>query len=118
MTNLCINSDINNYQLPNELFRVRDVKKCRIKNNDRKASLKETKNYNEKNYISKEKEKLILACSCNSGFKPGVVLDPFMGSGTTAIVAKSLGMNFIGFDLNKNYIKIANRRISQINNGN
>ncbi len=50
--------------------------------------------------------------------KNGIVLDPFIGSGTTAIVAKKLNRNFIGFDLNKNYIKIANRRISQINNGN
>ena len=32
-------------------------------------------------------------------------------------VAKKLGRNFIGFDLNKNYIKIAKRRISQINYG-
>jgi len=39
-----------------------------------------------------------------------------MGSGTTAIVAKRLGMNFIGFDLNKEYIKIANRRLSEIGN--
>ena len=44
----------------------------------------------------------------------GIVLDPFMGSGTTAIVAKKLGRNFIGFELNKNYVKIARRRISQI----
>jgi len=47
--------------------------------------------------------------------KNGIVLDPFMGSGTTAIVSRKLGRNFIGFDLNKNYIKIANRRISQVN---
>ncbi len=47
----------------------------------------------------------------NSGFKPGVVLDPFIGSGTTAVVAKKLGMNFLGFDLNPNYVEIANRRL-------
>jgi len=47
----------------------------------------------------------------------GIVLDPFMGSGTTAIVAKRLNRNFIGFDLNKGYIQIANRRLSQIENG-
>jgi DNA modification methylase len=44
--------------------------------------------------------------------KNGIVLDPFMGSGTTAIVAKRLGMNFIGFEINKDYLKIINRRLS------
>jgi DNA modification methylase len=34
-----------------------------------------------------------------------------MGSGTTAIVAKELGINFIGFEINKNYIRIAERRL-------
>lgn len=43
--------------------------------------------------------------------KGGVVLDPFMGSGTTAIVAQRLGRKFIGFEINRTYIKIANRRI-------
>ena len=96
--------------------RVRDVKNGRIKSLDRKASLKETKDYNEKNYVSKKEDQIVLSCNCKAGFNSGIVLDPFMGSGTTAIVAKKLGMNFIGFDLNKNYIKIANRRISQIGN--
>ena len=45
----------------------------------------------------------------------GLVLDPFMGSGTTAIVAKKLNRNFIGFEINKDYIKIALRRLK---NGN
>jgi DNA modification methylase len=92
-------------------FRVRDTKKNRLKHLDRKASDKEIKNYNEAEYTSKKQKKLILGCSCNSGFKPGIVLDPFIGSGTTAIVAENLGMNFLGFDLNKDYIKISNRRL-------
>jgi len=41
----------------------------------------------------------------------GVVLDFFMGSGTTGIVAKRLGMNYIGFDLNPEYCEIARKRI-------
>jgi DNA modification methylase len=99
-------------------FRVRDVKKGRIKHIDRKASEKEIKSYNEKEYVSRKKEKIVLGCNCRAGYRPGIVLDPFMGSGTTAIVAKKLGRNFIGFDLNRDYIKIANRRVSEINNGN
>ena len=43
----------------------------------------------------------------------GVILDPFLGSGTTAYVAKLLGRKYIGIELNPEYIKIANRRLSQ-----
>ncbi len=43
--------------------------------------------------------------------KNGTVLDPFMGSGTTAVVAKKLGRNFIGIDLNPKYVKMAEERI-------
>ena len=41
----------------------------------------------------------------------GIVLDPFMGSGTTGLVCKKLNRNFIGIELNEEYIKIANQRI-------
>lgn len=39
------------------------------------------------------------------------VLDPFMGSGTTAIAAWELGRYFIGFDLNEHYVKLINLRV-------
>ena len=46
---------------------------------------------------------------------PGdVVLDPFMGSGTTGAVAKKLGRNFIGIEKEDFYIKIANERIKKV----
>lgn len=45
----------------------------------------------------------------------GVVLDPFMGSGTTCVVAKRLKRNYIGFELNREYIKIAETRLTGIN---
>lgn len=41
----------------------------------------------------------------------GIVLDPFMGAGTTAIVARKLNRNFIGLELNPKYIEIANKRM-------
>lgn len=41
----------------------------------------------------------------------GTVLDPFMGSGTTGVAAKSLGFNFIGVELSPEYAEIAKRRI-------
>lgn len=42
------------------------------------------------------------------------VLDPFMGSGTTAVACKKLGRNFIGFEIEEKNIKIANERLSQV----
>ena len=59
-------------------------------------------------------EKLIVDCikaGCPVG---GVVLDPFIGSGTTAIVALKNDRNYIGIELNPEYIEIANRRISKV----
>ena len=50
-------------------------------------------------------------CGCNAGWEPGIVLDPFMGSGTTAVVARKLGRNYVGFELNEDYLKIAERRL-------
>ena len=41
-----------------------------------------------------------------------LVLDPFMGSGTTAVACISLKRNFIGFEINKEYYDIANKRIA------
>jgi site-specific DNA-methyltransferase (adenine-specific) len=44
--------------------------------------------------------------------KPGdVVLDPFMGTGTTGLSATNLGRNYIGFEMQQDYIDIANSRI-------
>lgn len=52
-------------------------------------------------------------CGCNAGFSKGIVLDPFMGSGTTGLIAKELGRDFIGIELNPDYIKMAEKRISE-----
>lgn len=43
-----------------------------------------------------------------------IVLDPFMGSGTTAMAAINLNRNFIGFELSSEYCEIANKRIMEI----
>ena len=44
-------------------------------------------------------------------FKGDVVLDPFMGSGTTAVAAKRSNRNWIGYDTSKQYVDVANKRI-------
>jgi len=46
--------------------------------------------------------------------KNAVVLDPFIGSGTTAVAAKKLGKNYIGIDANEKYVKISERRIKEL----
>jgi len=43
----------------------------------------------------------------------GIILDPFMGAGTTGLVARKLHRNFIGIELNPAYIKIANKRLNK-----
>jgi site-specific DNA-methyltransferase (adenine-specific) len=43
----------------------------------------------------------------------GVVLDPFAGSGTTAVVAKRLGRSYIGFEPHPGYVDICNRRLGK-----
>lgn len=42
-----------------------------------------------------------------------LILDCFMGSGTTAVASKQLGRNFIGCDISQEYVNIANKRLSQ-----
>lgn len=49
-------------------------------------------------------------------FTPGIVYDPFMGSGTTALAALANGRNFIGCELNEDYIQIAERRLASLRN--
>ena len=44
-------------------------------------------------------------------FKKDLVLDPFIGSGTTAIASKQLQRNYVGYEINKDYIEIADKRL-------
>jgi site-specific DNA-methyltransferase (adenine-specific) len=55
--------------------------------------------------------KIILA-SCPAG---GVVLDPFLGSGTTSVAAKKLGRNYVGIEMNEQYCCWAEKRLAQAN---
>ena len=49
------------------------------------------------------------------GSRPGdIILDPFMGSGTTALAAKMLNRQFIGFELSEEYCKIAEARLAAV----
>lgn len=57
--------------------------------------------------------KLLIKKHGNAG---SLVLDPYIGSGSTAIACKELNYNFIGFELNKDYCKIAENRLSDVKN--
>jgi hypothetical protein len=52
-------------------------------------------------------------CGCNAGFQPGVVLDPFIGSGTTAAVSKRLNRNYVGIELNPEYHGLIHERLDK-----
>jgi DNA modification methylase len=53
-------------------------------------------------------------CQCKAGDPvPATVLDPFLGSGTVASVAISLGRNWLGFELNPAYVDLCRRRIEK-----
>jgi site-specific DNA-methyltransferase (adenine-specific) len=49
-------------------------------------------------------------------YKDDLVVDCFSGSGTTALAAKKLGRNYIGFELSENYVKVSNQRLIDYEN--
>lgn len=51
-------------------------------------------------------------CNCGWSSEPGVVLDPFIGSGTTAIAAEQYGRNWLGIELNPTFARLAQARIA------
>lgn len=57
------------------------------------------------------KENGYTSCTCNAEFTGGIVLDLFAGSGTTLKVAKDMNRNYIGIELNGNYIPLINKRL-------
>lgn len=50
-------------------------------------------------------------CRCNGDTRPGLVYDPFMGAGTTALVAHKLGRDYLGSELNPEYVELARARV-------
>ena len=56
---------------------------------------------------------LIKPCILAGSRSGDVVMDPFLGSGTTALVSKELGRKCIGIELNEDYIRMAIKRTAQ-----
>jgi site-specific DNA-methyltransferase (adenine-specific) len=59
-------------------------------------------------------EELPYRCIQLYTFKGDVVLDPFVGSGTTCVVAAKTGRHFIGIDIEEEYVRIAERRVREV----
>jgi DNA modification methylase len=65
-----------------------------------------------------QKPEMVVERVMKASSNPGdVVLDPFMGSGTTAVVAVRLGRRFIGFEINEEYVRLAAKRLDRTQPG-
>lgn len=53
------------------------------------------------------------SCQCRAEWRSGVVLDPFMGSGSVALAAEQHGRDWIGIELNPEYAALAEKRIKE-----
>jgi DNA modification methylase len=53
------------------------------------------------------------ACACAAPTRPGIVLDPFFGSGTVGEVAAKTGRGWLGIELNSEYVELARERIGR-----
>lgn len=56
----------------------------------------------------------LVRCDCFAPARPGLVLDPFLGSGTVGVVAERHGRDWLGIELNPAYREIARRRIAKV----
>jgi tRNA G37 N-methylase Trm5 len=67
----------------------------------------------ERNYsVIRERGPLLPNCTCEAPARPGVVLDPFFGAGTVALVAEQHRRDWIGIELNPAYVSLAQRRLA------
>jgi len=55
---------------------------------------------------------LVPLCTCGASSEPGLVLDPFIGSGTSALAAEALGRDWLGIELNPTFAALADARIA------
>ncbi|MCE9527453.1 MAG: site-specific DNA-methyltransferase [Planctomycetales bacterium] len=60
-------------------------------------------------------ESLVRTCLLAGCPEGGIVLDPFLGSGTTAVVAKRLGRKYLGIDCSEEYCAMAKERLARVN---
>ena len=71
------------------------------------------KKNNQRSHPTQKPESLLYRIILASSKKNDLILDPFLGSGTTAVVAKKLQRSFIGIEKNKEYINLAKKRLDE-----
>jgi len=59
-------------------------------------------------------QKLVEKCIKVSGCSDGVVLDPFVGTGTTSLVAQEMGLRSVGVEIDSNYYEFACDKLQQL----
>lgn len=72
---------------------------------------KEGSPYNQQSSMQNTYDYELSDCNCSAGFESGLVLDPFIGSGTVGVVALKNDRRFLGIELNPEYVKMAHTRI-------
>ena len=55
----------------------------------------------------------VAGCDCHAGWRPGIVLDPFMGAGTVALAANRHGRDWLGIELSAEYRRLALKRLAE-----
>ena len=70
-------------------------------------------NNNQRSHPTQKPEALMYRIILSSTNKGDIILDPFLGSGTTAVVAKKLQRNFIGIEQDIEYVSLAKKRLKQ-----
>ena len=73
----------------------------------------ELKKNGKKVHSTQKPEALLHRIILSTTNKDDVILDPFLGTGTTAVVAKKLGRKYFGIEKDKKYFKAANERINK-----
>ena len=58
--------------------------------------------------------KLVEDCLKLTGIDKGIVIDPFMGTGTTGVAANNLNWSYIGYDIDEDYVKFATNRLNNV----
>jgi len=94
----------------NSLARTRDERPDKSGRNKRSVWTVTTKPFKAAHFATFP-ENLILPMVKAGCPKDGLILDPFFGAGTVGVVAKKLNLNYVGIELNPEYIKIAKKRI-------
>jgi len=91
-------------------YRNRNMRPNENGRNKRDVWTVNTKPYNEAHFATFPEN--LIVDMVKAGCPPkGLILDPFMGSGTTGLVARKLDRNYVGIELNPKYISIAEQRI-------